>query len=100
MILNQAINDLRACRLLATMIGKQAVIDMIDENLNQELTFSKYPKFDYWLHSTRNKINRFLNNVYNEEKQALYKNLRLRYSVISSAKKVLKLLPFKYLFYI
>lgn len=53
---------------IGEMIGKQAVIDMIDEDLNQELTFSKYPKFDYWLHSTRNKINRFLNNVYNEEK--------------------------------
>lgn len=68
MILNQAINDVRACRLLATIIGKQAVINMIEEDLNQELTFSKYPKSDYWLHSTRNKINRFLNNLYNDGK--------------------------------
>lgn len=63
MILSQGINDLRACQLLSTKIGKQAVIDIIDSGLNQELTFSQYPKSEYWLHAIRNLINQRLAEI-------------------------------------
>lgn len=63
MVLNEALNDLRACQLLASKIGKSEVVELIEENLESEITFSSYPKSEYWLHSVRNKINKKLSNL-------------------------------------
>lgn len=60
MVLNEGINDLRALNLLATKIGKDKVIELIEENLDSPLTFNKYPKSDAWIISLRNKVNKTL----------------------------------------
>ncbi len=60
MVQDQAMNDLRALQLLASRIGKQAVMDLIEAGLAEPITFSKYPKSDSYLIQLRNSVNAVL----------------------------------------
>lgn len=62
MVLNQGINDLRAFNLLSEKIGKDKVMELIEEDLIEPITFSVYPKNDFWLLNIRNKVNELLAN--------------------------------------
>ncbi|MDO4293268.1 MAG: DUF4091 domain-containing protein [Eubacteriales bacterium] len=57
MVMEEAMNDLRAMNLLASYIGREAVIAMLQEDLPFEITFETYPKSDYYLLRLRAKIN-------------------------------------------
>ncbi len=43
-IFQEALQDIEVCRLLESYIGKEAVVDMIDEAAGEPLTFSCYPR--------------------------------------------------------
>ena len=58
MVHAEALQDLRACQLLETLAGREFVMECIEENLSEPLTFRKFPKSDYYLLSLRNRINR------------------------------------------
>ncbi len=53
----QAMQDIRAFELAASLCGKDAVLAAIDEGLSDKLTFSCYPKNANYLLSLREKIN-------------------------------------------
>ncbi len=53
----QAMQDIRAFQLAASLCGKDAVLTAIDEGLDDKLTFSCYPKNAQYLLSLREKIN-------------------------------------------
>lgn len=55
-VLQQAIYDLRALKLLEKKIGRDSVISIIEDS--GELTFSKYPRSNEWLIKKREEINR------------------------------------------
>ena len=60
MVLYEAIQDHRALKLLEQYIGREAVIDLLEEDLSEPITFQTYPKSASYLISVRNKINRML----------------------------------------
>lgn len=55
-VFRQALQDMRACALLETLEGRDAVQKIITKA--QPVTFSQYPRRDEWLISTREQINR------------------------------------------
>lgn len=60
MILHEAIQDHRALKLLELYIGREAVINLLEEDLSEPITFTTYPKSASYLISVRNKIYRML----------------------------------------
>ena len=60
MVLYEAIQDHRALKLLEQYIGREAVINLLEEDLSEPITFKTYPKSASYLISVRNKINRML----------------------------------------
>ncbi|RAV20648.1 DUF4091 domain-containing protein [Paenibacillus contaminans] len=56
----EALQDLRALELLESRIGRDAVIGLIEEGLEQPLTFSEYPSDAGWLLDKREQINAIL----------------------------------------
>lgn len=56
-LLDQAMSDLRALRLLEKLTSRQYVLDLLEEGLAKPLTFSEYPHDAAWLLSLRRKIN-------------------------------------------
>ena len=55
---NEAISDLRALRLLESLIGREKVLKMLEKGLDKPLTFSEYPRSEEWLYHKREEINR------------------------------------------
>jgi hypothetical protein len=53
----EALQDLRALKLLEEMIGRDAVIDIIEEGLDNPITFSQYPTDYEWILKKREQIN-------------------------------------------
>ena len=54
----EAIQDLRALKLLEELIGKKAVLELLEEGLEKPITFSEYPKDSEWLLMKREQINK------------------------------------------
>jgi hypothetical protein len=54
----EAIQDLRALKLLEELIGRDAVLDMLEDGLEKPITFSEYPRDDEWILKKREQINR------------------------------------------
>ncbi len=55
-----ALQDLRALRLLEAKIGRQATLDMIEDGLDAPLSMTSYPRSAKWLLNMRDKINRYI----------------------------------------
>ena len=62
-VFNEALQDLRACSLLASYIGKEKVMDIIEEDLDTGLSFKCYPKDPNWIIKKREKINQFIADI-------------------------------------
>ena len=59
-VLYDGFEDLRALRLLESLIGREKVLEFIDKDLFKPLTFMEYPHENDWLLETREKINRMI----------------------------------------
>ncbi|MFA7230658.1 MAG: glycoside hydrolase domain-containing protein [Victivallaceae bacterium] len=62
-VFREALQDLRALRLLESAIGRDAVIGMLEENLDRELKMADYPSEASWLLKMREQINLKLSEV-------------------------------------
>lgn len=58
MVHYHALTDLRAMKLLESLTSREYVMELIEEDLAEPLTFETYPKSDMYLISLRNCINR------------------------------------------
>lgn len=56
-VFREALQDLRACELLDSLIGRKQVLGLIEDGLSSPLTFRKYPRDATWLLSKREEIN-------------------------------------------
>ncbi len=56
-VLNEALQDLRALKLLEDKIGRDAVIDILEKDLDNPITFTQYPGDAQWLLNKREEIN-------------------------------------------
>ena len=66
MVHYEALTDLRACKLLESLTSKEHVMELIEEDLAEPLTFRKYPKSDMYLLTLRNRINREIEKLTKE----------------------------------
>ena len=57
MVLSEALDDLRAFRLLESLSSKEFVMELIEGDLSEPITFKNYPKSDMYLTSLRNRVN-------------------------------------------
>ena len=57
MVLNEAMNDLRALQLLESLSSREFVMELIEGDLSEPITFKSYPKSDMYLTSLRNRVN-------------------------------------------
>lgn len=58
MVHYEALTDLRALELLESLTSKEYVMELIEEDLDEPLTFKRYPKSDMYLIALRNKVNK------------------------------------------
>ena len=58
MVHYEALTDLRALKLLESLTSKEYVMELIEGDLAEPITFKKYPKSDMYLITLRNKVNR------------------------------------------
>lgn len=54
---SEGINDLRALRLLESLIGRKKTLAVLEKGLPKPLTFEEYPRGDEWLLAKRAEIN-------------------------------------------
>jgi len=57
-VFNEALQDLRALELLEELIGRDEVLKVLEEDLEDPITFSQYPTDLEWLLVKREQINR------------------------------------------
>lgn len=62
----EGLQDLRALQLLESKIGKEQVIELLEQDVKQPLTFSNYPHESDWLLHTREVINQRIAKEYSE----------------------------------
>lgn len=63
MVLDQAMNDLRALQLLAAKIGREKAVQLMEEGLKEPVTFRRYPTSAEWLLDLRSRVNRLLSQL-------------------------------------
>jgi hypothetical protein len=56
----EALQDLRAMQLLETLIGRERVIELLEEGLSEPITFDRYPIDLEWVLGIRQKMNRII----------------------------------------
>ena len=56
-VTRDAMQDLRAFEMLASLAGEEAVISLIDDGLDEKITFSAYPREEEYLLKLREKVN-------------------------------------------
>lgn len=62
-VLREAFQDIRALELLEGKIGRDAVMDILDEGLEETITFDKYPRNAEWLLRKREQFNERLREL-------------------------------------
>lgn len=65
MVLYEAMTDLRALEYLEELTSKEYVLELIEGDLGEPLTFKKYPKSDMYLLGLRNRVNKLINSIVN-----------------------------------
>jgi len=58
-----ALQDLRALKLLESYIGKEEVLKLLEESLENPITFRQYPKEAQWLLEKREEINKMIKDL-------------------------------------
>ena len=64
-VLSQAFYDERALSYLERLTSKEYVLDILERDLREPITFYEYPKSDAYLIRTRNRVNYELNKILN-----------------------------------
>lgn len=59
----EALQDLRALKLLESLVGRDEVFDLLESDLEEPLTFRNYPLDDHWFIQTREAVNRRISEV-------------------------------------
>ena len=59
-LFHEALQDLRALQLLESKIGYDAALAVLEQGLDEPITFSRYPRSAAWLLETRERVNRTL----------------------------------------
>lgn len=66
--MTEAMTDLRALKLLESLTSREHVMELIEGNLPEPLTFKRYPKSDMYLIQLRDRVNREIKELTAERK--------------------------------
>lgn len=66
-VLYDALQDLRALQLLESLVGREQVLELLEEGLDGEITFDHYPKDQEWYLLKREQINMIINEKMTKE---------------------------------
>jgi hypothetical protein len=58
----EALQDLRALQKLEALVGREQVLELLEEGLAEPITFNVYPRDPQWLLSKRDQINTWIDN--------------------------------------
>ncbi|WP_461671121.1 DUF4091 domain-containing protein, partial [Mycobacterium tuberculosis] len=58
LVMHEALQDLRALRQLEELIGREQVLELLEEDVEEELTLKQYPRNSEWLLAKREQVNR------------------------------------------
>lgn len=56
----EALQDLRALQLLETLIGREEVMELVEQDVEEPITFSEYPRSMEWLLKKRERVNQMI----------------------------------------
>ncbi|MBO0600616.1 DUF4091 domain-containing protein [Sporosarcina sp. E16_3] len=59
----EVLQDLRALQLLEKLVGKAKVIELLEESLENPITFSEYPRDSEWLLAKREEVNKAISEL-------------------------------------
>jgi hypothetical protein len=59
-LLREAMQDIRALKLLEGLVGKQETLNCLEEGMNEPLTFRNYEKSALWIIEMRERVNRWI----------------------------------------
>lgn len=62
-VMYDALQDLRALERLEGLIGREKTLSLLEEDLDEPLTFSRYPRSENWLLDKRARINRAIREL-------------------------------------
>lgn len=62
-VLHDALQDIRAFQLLESFIGKEKVVEMLEEGLSEPISFDTYPRDKAWLLEKREQVNRTIKEL-------------------------------------
>jgi hypothetical protein len=65
MAAEHAMYDLRALKMLEKLAGREKVMELVEGDLSEELTFSKYPVSETYLLNLRSRVNREIKKYLN-----------------------------------
>ena len=57
MVTAHALQDLRAMQWLETLVGRERVLELIDGELSESVTFKRYPRSAEYLLNLRRRVN-------------------------------------------
>lgn len=63
MVVKEAFNDISALKLLEKSIGRDAVLEIIEGDLEEPLTFKNFPQSEEYLLSLRHRINSMISQI-------------------------------------
>ena len=63
MVFYEALTDLRALEYLEELTSKEHVMELVEGELAEPLTFKRYPKSDMYLLTLRNRVNKEINAI-------------------------------------
>ena len=58
MVFSKTLDDLRAFNLLEKLARRDFLIELIEGEFGEPITFDRYPKSDFYIMSLRNKVNK------------------------------------------
>jgi hypothetical protein len=59
-VFREALQDLRALQVLESLVGRERILELLEEGLVKPVTFSEYPREAGWLLSLREKVNQLI----------------------------------------
>lgn len=62
-VVREALQDVRALRLLESLVGRDASMAMLEDDLEAPLSFADYPRGEEWLLRKRERINRAIRDA-------------------------------------
>ncbi|MFS0726443.1 DUF4091 domain-containing protein [Paenibacillus sp. 1P07SE] len=60
LVLHDALQDLRALQQLERLVGRERVLELLEEDMEEELTLKQYPRDPKWLLDKRERVNRLI----------------------------------------